>query len=108
MSDRTPLTRRNGTGIIPVLRLSLKNDDNRTATNVIICICRGKSDRDVMRAIDNGASSVRDLQRCGIGDQCGSCHNSLRAMLAEAATAATQPCPACVPPGDTLPAAATA
>jgi bacterioferritin-associated ferredoxin len=63
---------------------------------VIICICRGKSDRDVMKAIDNGAETVRDLQRCGIGDQCGSCHNSLRAMLAAASSATAQPCPACV------------
>jgi bacterioferritin-associated ferredoxin len=65
--------------------------------NVIVCICRGKSDRDVMKAIDNGAETVRDLQRCGIGDQCGSCHNSLRSMLAlAAAKSAAQPCPACV------------
>jgi bacterioferritin-associated ferredoxin len=66
---------------------------------VIVCICRGKSEKDVMRAIDNGATTVRDLQRCGIGDQCGSCHNSLRMMLAEAAASAAapaQPCPACV------------
>jgi bacterioferritin-associated ferredoxin len=63
---------------------------------VIICICRGKSEKDVERAIDNGASSLRDLQRCGIGDQCGSCHSVLRVMLAEAAAAsAAQPCPAC-------------
>jgi len=76
---------------------------------VIICICRGKSEKDVMRAIDNGATSVRDLQRCGIGDQCGSCHNSLRAMLAEAAVAASasQPCPACVAV-EPIPAAAHA
>ena len=64
---------------------------------MIICICRGKSERDVMRAIDNGASTLRDLQRCGIGDQCGSCNNTLRSMLAQAAAAsAAQPCPACV------------
>ena len=68
---------------------------------MIICICRGKSDREVMRAIDNGASSVRDLQRCGIGDQCGSCHTTLRGMLARAAAdraaeqAATAACPTC-------------
>ena len=55
---------------------------------MIVCICRGASDREVMEAIDNGASSVRDLQRCGIGDQCGSCHNALRGMLARAAAAA--------------------
>jgi len=69
---------------------------------VIICICRGKSDREIARAIDNGASSLRELQACGIGDQCGSCHNSLRAMLSAAATAAAassvpMPCPACTP-----------
>jgi bacterioferritin-associated ferredoxin len=69
---------------------------------LIICICRGKSDRDIDRAVENGASSVRDLQRCGIGDQCGSCHNSLRALLARAAVAseaaaAAAACPSCNP-----------
>jgi bacterioferritin-associated ferredoxin len=64
---------------------------------VIVCICRGVSDKQVEKAIDNGASTLRDLQRCGIGDQCGSCHNSLRAMLARAAASASAetPCPAC-------------
>ena len=49
---------------------------------MIVCVCRGASDRDVNRAIDRGASSVADLQRCGIGTECGSCHNLLRKMLA--------------------------
>ena len=61
---------------------------------MITCICRGKSDRDINKLIDNGASTLRDLQRCGIGDQCGSCHNALRGMLARAAMAA-EACPAC-------------
>lgn len=70
---------------------------------MIICICRGKSDRDIMAAIEDGATSVRDLQRCGIGDQCGSCHTSLRAMLAAAAAQSADeaetaaPCPGCAP-----------
>lgn len=64
-----------------VLRLSLSI---RTTSTVIICICRGKSERDIEKAIEHGATSLRDLQRCGIGDQCGSCHVSLREMLAEA------------------------
>ena len=51
---------------------------------MIVCICRGASDRTIDQAIDGGARSVRDLQRCGIGDQCGSCHNVLRKMLASA------------------------
>ena len=58
---------------------------------MIVCICRGKSERDIEKAIERGASSLRDLQRCGVGDQCGSCHNALRMML----TAAAEPCPAC-------------
>ena len=65
---------------------------------MIVCICRGKSDRDVMRAIEAGAESLRDLQRCGIGDQCGSCHHSLRTMLAVAAAREAEPCPACALP----------
>lgn len=83
-----------------VLRLSLRERVQGNA-KVIVCICRGKSDREVMKAIDNGASSLRELQLCGIGDQCGSCHNSLRSMLARAAddaaaaAAIAQPCPAC-------------
>jgi bacterioferritin-associated ferredoxin len=66
---------------------------------MIVCICRGASDRIISQAIDDGAESIRDLQRCGIGDQCGSCHNVLRKMLAAAAAeraalAAAPRCPA--------------
>ena len=70
---------------------------------MIVCICRGVSDRTINEAIDDGARSVRDLQRCGIGDQSGSCHNALRKMLAvaaaerEALVAAGAPCPVHAP-----------
>jgi bacterioferritin-associated ferredoxin len=70
---------------------------------MIVCICRGVSDRTINEAIDDGARSVRDLQRCGVGDQCGSCHNALRKMLAvaaaerEALVAAGAACPVHVP-----------
>jgi len=66
---------------------------------VIICICRGKNERDISKAIGNGASTVRDLARCGIGDQCGSCHTTLRSILAASApvVAAAMPCPSCTP-----------
>lgn len=65
---------------------------------MIVCICRGISDRKIVEAIDQGVSTLRDLQRCGIGDQCGSCHNSLRAMLAAAEAERATPCPACTQP----------
>ncbi len=51
---------------------------------MIVCVCRGASERDVHRAVDRGASSIADLQRCGIGTECGSCHKLLRLMLADA------------------------
>ncbi len=66
---------------------------------MIVCVCRGKSEKQVMRAIEAGASTLRDLQRCGIGDQCGSCHSSLVMLLARAAATEAahhgEPCPAC-------------
>jgi bacterioferritin-associated ferredoxin len=60
---------------------------------MIVCVCRGATDSRVTSAIDNGASTLRELQRCGIGDQCGSCHKTLRMMLA-AAEIGAPPCPA--------------
>lgn len=90
--------------MILVLRLSLRSKSPNKP--MIICICRGKSEREIERSIDNGASSVRELQRCGIGDQCGSCHSSLRAMLARADAQAAQACPACI--GETVAVAASA
>jgi bacterioferritin-associated ferredoxin len=48
---------------------------------MIVCICRAKTDRDVLEAIEEGAASLRDLQRCGIGTDCGSCHNMLQVMI---------------------------
>lgn len=97
------MTKRRGSGIIYVLRLSLKLR-HKEIDDVIICICRGKSDRDVNKAISSGASSVRELQRCGMGDQCGACVKSLRSMIAQASLSmpATMPaaamaaaCPTC-------------
>ena len=51
----------------------------------------------LQKAIDAGAGSIRDLQRCGIGTDCGSCHGLLRQMLADAAVAAREreTCPQC-------------
>lgn len=95
-----------------VLRLSLKTRSRardgtaKRETNVIICICRGKSDTDVKSAIGRGATTLRDLQRCGMGDQCGSCHASLRTILAAAAAEAAarqpQPCPSGAPAAEAV------
>ena len=49
---------------------------------MIVCLCRAKNEREVLRAIDAGAETLGDLQECGIGTDCGGCHNFLRKMLA--------------------------
>lgn len=56
----------------------------RLCLNMIVCLCRAKTDRDVAEAIENGAASIRDLQACGIGTDCRGCHTTLRQMLAAA------------------------
>jgi len=48
---------------------------------MIVCNCKAASERDVHSAIQRGAESLSDLKRCGIGGDCGSCHNTLRAMI---------------------------
>ena len=48
---------------------------------MIVCLCRAKNERDVLRAIEAGAETLTDLQECGIGNDCGGCHNFLRKML---------------------------
>lgn len=63
---------------------------------MIVCICRGASDRTIQHLIDDGARSIADFQQCGVGDCCGSCHGMLRKMLAadaaeRAAAAAASP-----------------
>lgn len=71
---------------------------------MIVCVCRAASDRLINRIIDDGARSLSDLQRAGIGDCCGSCHGMLRKMLAAARendaliAAAAVPCEAVVLP----------
>jgi bacterioferritin-associated ferredoxin len=48
---------------------------------VIVCLCRGASERDVRHAARRGAT-VDDLKReCIAGGDCGSCHELLDCLL---------------------------
>ena len=42
---------------------------------MIVCICRGISERDVVEAVRHGARTLEDVSRCcdGAGADCGSC-----------------------------------
>ncbi len=49
---------------------------------MIVCICKSVSDREIARAIDDGACSLEDVARCtGAGLGCGTCHESIRQVV---------------------------
>ncbi|MEZ4446748.1 MAG: (2Fe-2S)-binding protein [Polyangiaceae bacterium] len=52
---------------------------------MIVCLCKGVSDRDIARAIDEGASSLADIAACtGAGTGCGRCKLGIQRSLAMA------------------------
>ena len=54
---------------------------------MIVCSCKGVSDREIHGAIDQGSRTVRELvaHSRGAGTDCGSCTRSLRRLLQESA-----------------------
>lgn len=67
-----------------------------------VCLCKGVTDRQIRRAIDEGARSYRAVREClGVATQCGKCGCSARAIVREelAGRQGHQPTPihVCVP-----------
>jgi bacterioferritin-associated ferredoxin len=63
---------------------------------MIVCLCKGVSDRDIRNAIDSGASCLGRLEQCGIGGQCGGCEDMLEKMIGDAIDAGrVSECRAC-------------
>ena len=49
---------------------------------VLVCHCKGLSDRDVERAIDAGAGTCGEITRhCGAGSVCGGCRPAIDELL---------------------------
>ncbi len=49
---------------------------------MIVCVCKGVSDRDVAAAIAAGAQSVQDITRCTrAGSGCGRCRVAIQESL---------------------------
>ena len=50
-----------------------------------ICLCKAVTDKDIHRAVSNGASTMRCLrQQNGVGSQCGRCVGHAKEVLSEA------------------------
>ncbi|MEZ4473774.1 MAG: (2Fe-2S)-binding protein [bacterium] len=59
---------------------------------MIVCLCEGVNDREVKRALRQGAADLSTLRReCGAGGDCGSCRPQLRRMLRELKSAGRHP-----------------
>jgi bacterioferritin-associated ferredoxin len=52
---------------------------------VFVCLCKAVTDRDIARAIEDGARSVDDVTRCtGAGSACGTCREAIGCAVAGA------------------------
>ena len=50
-----------------------------------ICLCKAVTDKDIHRAVNNGAATMRCLrQQNGVGSQCGRCVGHAKEVLGEA------------------------
>ena len=57
---------------------------------MILCLCQGVSQREVVDVVERGASTVAEVRRqCGAGTDCGSCVADIKACL-EAARACSR------------------
>ena len=52
---------------------------------MLVCHCRGVSDRQIKRAVKNGACSLRDVARAtGAGMRCGGCRENVAQVVQDA------------------------
>jgi bacterioferritin-associated ferredoxin len=49
---------------------------------MLVCHCKGVTEREVQRAIQSGACSLREIaSQCGAGSVCGGCHPVIDDLL---------------------------
>jgi bacterioferritin-associated ferredoxin len=62
--------------LLTIIRIRVHN------TPMIICVCKAVSDRHIRSAVEDGATTLRDLSReLGVGTCCGKCVPEARATL---------------------------
>jgi bacterioferritin-associated ferredoxin len=65
---------------------------------MLVCLCRGVSDREVREVLADGATTLREVAKaCGAGIDCGSCRDLIRTMIASCPARGCDP-PAAAPP----------
>lgn len=52
---------------------------------MVVCLCKGVSDRQIQQLVDAGARSLRDVRETtGLGTQCGKCACEARQLVRDA------------------------
>ena len=70
---------------------------------MLVCHCRGISDRQIKRAVKNGCTSAREVAReTGAGMRCGGCRSNVKAVVNEALAHEFANTAARTAPGETL------
>ena len=55
---------------------------------MIVCLCRGVSERHIEDTVAAGAKTVGEVSRaCGAATDCGACHSLVAALVEEASNA---------------------
>jgi bacterioferritin-associated ferredoxin len=63
---------------------------------MIVCVCKGLSDRDISAAIRNGATGAEAVAAAtGAGTDCGCCVEVVEEIAAATAPCHSPPCPGC-------------
>lgn len=59
---------------------------------MLVCHCRGVSDRQIKRAVKNGACSLREVAReTGAGMRCGGCRSNVAQVVQDALKSELRP-----------------
>ena len=59
---------------------------------MLVCHCRGVTDRQIRRLVRDGAYSTRDVARAtGAGLRCGECRSNVKKVIEEAVERECQP-----------------
>jgi bacterioferritin-associated ferredoxin len=60
---------------------------------MLVCHCKGLSDRDIRRTIETGARTAREVAReCGAGSVCGGCRPVIHDLLDGSDAPPASPC----------------
>lgn len=72
-----------------------------------VCVCKAVTDRQIHKAVENGASTLRELaQDLGVATQCGKCAKCAHSVLCEAKAQQSPRQPVLLQPLGALPLAA--